>query len=118
LWDVDPFSLLLARLSPADRLRLVIFDAELRRLPRPLLDALWLALDCLEGAEPDGLAGWLNGIRLVWQPSDDNLDGTGEGRVRTLHPTKVEADPAIASPRHSARNSAYIVLRARIPLPA
>ena len=38
----------LARLSPADRLRLLIFDAELRRVPRPLISALWAGLDALE----------------------------------------------------------------------
>jgi len=39
----------LARLSPTDRLRLLLFDAELRRLPRPFLDALWAGVDALEG---------------------------------------------------------------------
>jgi hypothetical protein len=38
----------LARLSPADRLRLLAFDCELRRLLRPLISALWEALDALE----------------------------------------------------------------------
>jgi hypothetical protein len=39
---------LLDRLSPADHLQLVAFDAQLRRLPRPFLNALWEALDALE----------------------------------------------------------------------
>ncbi len=37
----------LGRLSPADRLQLLAFDAEFRRLPRPLLDALWAGVDAL-----------------------------------------------------------------------
>jgi hypothetical protein len=36
------------RLSIPDRLRLLLFDAELRRFPRPFIDALWEALDALE----------------------------------------------------------------------
>lgn len=34
---------LLDRLSQADRLQLLAFDAELRRLPRPLIAAVWAA---------------------------------------------------------------------------
>jgi hypothetical protein len=37
-----------SQLSPADRLRLLVFDAELRRVPRPLIDALWAGVDALE----------------------------------------------------------------------
>ena len=39
---------LLDRLSPADCLQLLAFEAELRRLPRPFLDALWAGVDALE----------------------------------------------------------------------
>jgi len=39
---------LLDRLSSADRLRLLAFDAELRRLPRPLIAALWAGADALD----------------------------------------------------------------------
>jgi len=44
---------LLDRLSAADRLQLPALDAELRRLPRPLLDALWAGVDALD-AVPKG----------------------------------------------------------------
>jgi hypothetical protein len=40
---------LLTRLSTADRLELLAFDAELRRLPRPLIEALWAGVDALKG---------------------------------------------------------------------
>ena len=40
----------LHRLSHADRLRLLAFDAQLRQLPRPLLDALWAGVDAVEAA--------------------------------------------------------------------
>jgi hypothetical protein len=36
-----------SRLSIADRLRLLAFDSELRRLPRPLIDAIWAGIDAL-----------------------------------------------------------------------
>ena len=39
---------LLDRLSPADRLQLLPFDAKLRRLPRLLIAALWAGVDALE----------------------------------------------------------------------
>ena len=37
-------------LSPADRPRLLALDAQLRRLPRPVVDTLWAAVDSLEAA--------------------------------------------------------------------
>jgi hypothetical protein len=40
-----------SRLSATDRLHVLIFDCELRRVPRPLLDALWEALDALEASD-------------------------------------------------------------------
>ena len=45
---------------PPDRLRLLAFDAELRRLPRPFLDALWAGVDALEsssGSSGEGMSG-------------------------------------------------------------
>jgi len=40
----------LLRLSAADRLRLLAFGCELRRLPRSLVSALWATLDSLEAS--------------------------------------------------------------------
>ena len=37
----------LAQLSPEDRLELLAFDCELRRVPRPLIDAIWAGVDAL-----------------------------------------------------------------------
>jgi hypothetical protein len=37
----------LRRLTPAKRLELLAFDAELRRLPRPLIEAIWAGIDAL-----------------------------------------------------------------------
>jgi hypothetical protein len=39
-------------LSRSDCLRVLIFDAELRRVPRPLIVALWEALGALEAFSP------------------------------------------------------------------
>jgi hypothetical protein len=44
---------LLDRLSPADRLQLLAFDAELRRLPRPFIEALWAGVDAVQPVRPD-----------------------------------------------------------------
>ena len=41
----------LSRLSAADRLRLLAFDAELRGLPQPFLEALWAGVDALESRQ-------------------------------------------------------------------
>ena len=38
---------LLDRLSPADRLQLLAFDAELRGLPRPFIAAIWAGVDAV-----------------------------------------------------------------------
>jgi len=39
-----------SRLSVPDALRLLIFDAELRRVPRSFIDALWAGVDALESS--------------------------------------------------------------------
>ena len=39
---------LIAQLSFADRIRLLALDAELCRLPRPFIDALWAGVDAVE----------------------------------------------------------------------
>jgi hypothetical protein len=44
---------LLLRLSPADRLELLAFDAELRRLPRPLIEAIWAGVDAVKHQRTD-----------------------------------------------------------------
>jgi hypothetical protein len=46
-------------LAPPIPLRLLAFEADLRRLPRPFLDPLWAGVDALEGelvSVLDGLA--------------------------------------------------------------
>jgi hypothetical protein len=47
---VDSAAAIYARLSAADRLRLLALDAELRHVPRPLIDAIWAGVDALEGS--------------------------------------------------------------------
>jgi hypothetical protein len=43
------------RLSPADRLELVVaFDLELRRAPRALIDAVWAGVDALKAKRDSG----------------------------------------------------------------
>jgi hypothetical protein len=43
---------LLRRLSLADRLRVLAFDATLTATPAPLIEALWLAVDAVEPPDP------------------------------------------------------------------
>jgi hypothetical protein len=65
LCAVDPLPAFLAGASPADRLRPLAFDAELSRLARPFLDALWEELDALDraGVRTSSLAASAGGVR-------------------------------------------------------
>ena len=53
----------LRALPLADWLRLLAFDAELRRPPRPLIAALWAGVDALEvGGSANSDPSWRTGI--------------------------------------------------------
>jgi hypothetical protein len=56
--EPDPY----AAWSLSDRLQLLAFEAELAHLPRPLIVALWEAIDSLDRPEAETIRG-------VFQPS-------------------------------------------------
>src|SRR5688500_11261478 len=70
-------SLAFRRHPPAERLEVLAFDAELRRVPRPLIEALWAGVDALRLA-----------ARTARYRPEEILDGDLEAAVqRGYEPT-------------------------------
>jgi len=85
---------LLDRLSPADRLRLLTFDAELRRLPRPLVNALWAGVDALKRPAAPSQPGRISKCRFcAWVMSVPTRlmksAWSGEKNARYVRPTSI-----------------------------